>query len=181
MKKAILIVIAAALAFVLAACGKTQANYPAPSFSDVEPTADVIEEPSANAEEASQEDVQENTQEETTMTLTVDGNTYTVHLEDNVTAKEIQDKLPLELSLGRYAGHEYYAELPFTPAFASETTSQIKAGHVYYWDGWNAFVINFIDYDIAPYKVVHIGEITDVAISEYLNQASDTVQVTVNK
>lgn len=181
MKKAFLIVIAAALTCVLAACGRTQTDYTAPSFSDVEPTADMIEEPSANAEETSQEDIQENTQEESAMTLTIDGNTYTVHLEDNVTAKEIQDKLPLELSLGRYAGHEYYAELPFTPTFASETTSQIKAGHVYYWDGWNAFVINFIDYDIAPYKVVHVGEITDAAVSEYLNQAGDTVQVTVNK
>ncbi|MDD3220113.1 MAG: cyclophilin-like fold protein [Lachnospiraceae bacterium] len=81
----------------------------------------------------------------------------------------------------RYAGHEYYSELPFTPEFASETTSEILAGHVYYWDGWNAFVINYIDSDISPYNVVHIGEIADASISDYLTGADETIHIQVSE
>lgn len=56
-----------------------------------------------------------------------------------------------------------------------------NAGHVYYWDGWNAFVINYVDYDIAPYKVVHIGEITDAKISSYLQNADENIVIRVTE
>ena len=51
---------------------------------------------------------------------------------------------------------------------------------MYYWDGWNAFVINYIDSDISPYKVVHIGEITDQSVVDVLTNAEEqiTIQVT---
>ena len=50
---------------------------------------------------------------------------------------------------------------------------------MYYWDGWNAFVINYIDSDITPYEVVHIGEITDASVSEMLENAEDTITIKV--
>lgn len=56
--------------------------------------------------------------------------------------------------------------------------SQIKAGHLYYWGGWNAFVINYEDADISPYKVAHLGEV-DGDISEVLRKAADKVTVRV--
>ena len=71
------------------------------------------------------------------MTIKVNGIEYEVSLDQNVTVKDIIEKMPLSLNMVRYAGHEFYSELPFTPAFAQERTSEIKAGHVYYWDGWN--------------------------------------------
>lgn len=82
------------------------------------------------------------------MKITINGTPYEVLLDENVTVADIVGHLPLELEMERYADHEYYAELPFTPAFDEERTSQIKAGHVYYWDGWNALVVNYIDWDI---------------------------------
>ena len=114
------------------------------------------------------------------MQITIDGTEYEVELDNNVTIDDIVKKLPIELTLTRYAGHEYYSELPFTPSFAKETTSNIKAGHVYYWDGWNAFVINYEDYDISPYQVVHIGEIKSEDVSEMLKNADETIRVSVN-
>lgn len=105
---------------------------------------------------------------------------YEVKLDNNKTVKDIISNLPLNLELSRYAGHEYYSELPFTPTFDKDRTSNIKAGHIYYWDGWNAFVINYKDYDIAPYKVVHIGEILGDNISEILNKSDNTINVIVN-
>lgn len=115
------------------------------------------------------------------MNITLDEKIYTVTLDDNKTVEDIVAHLPLDLSMVRYAGHEYYAELPFTPVFDENRTYEIKAGHVYYWDGWNAFVINYIDSDIAPYKVVHIGEITDRSIVDTLFTADDTINVRVEK
>lgn len=118
--------------------------------------------------------------EKNTMTITMGDKAYEVILDDNKTTQDIMSHAPLDLSLVRYAGHEYYSELPFTPVFDETRTSEIKAGHVYYWDGWNAFVINYIDWDITPYKVVHIGEIVDKSVTDYLSNAEEHVAVTVN-
>ncbi len=115
------------------------------------------------------------------MKLTIDGQAYSFAPDDNSTVREILANLPLDLSLVRYAGHEYYAELPFTPEFDETRTSHILAGHLYYWDGWNAFVINFEDWDITPYQVVHLGEILSDTVASYLETAPETIQVTLIK
>lgn len=117
--------------------------------------------------------------DESSMQLTINGTEYEVELDENITTNEIVKKMPLDLTLVRYAGHEYYSELPFTPEFAKETTSNIKAGHVYYWDGWNAFVINYEECDISPYRVVHIGEIKSKDVSEMLRNADEKISVSV--
>ena len=112
-----------------------------------------------------------------TTTIIVDSEEYEVSLIPSDTLADILAMRPLDLELVRYAGHEYYAELPETPEMSEDTTSHSRAGHLYYWDGWNAFVINFEDYDIAPYQVVHLGEITDKEIVEYLRDAGNTINV----
>ena len=81
----------------------------------------------------------------------------------------------------RYGGHKYYAELDFRSEFAEDRTSQIKAGHIYYWDGWNAFVVNYIDWDITPYEVVHIGKITDKTMVDELLETDGTIIITVRE
>lgn len=112
-----------------------------------------------------------------TMKVIIDEKSYDVELFDSVTKDEIINMLPLELTLQRYAGHEYYSELPSKPTMDSNTTSNILAGHIYYWDGWNAFVINYEDYDISPYKVVHIGEIKDKSIIDYLKKTDNNINI----
>ena len=116
------------------------------------------------------------------MVINLAGKNYKAELEDNVTVRDILNAMPLSLKMQRYAGHEYYAELPFRPEFASERTSHIKAGHLYYWDGWSAFVINYEESNIAPYKVVHIGRINNAdEICENLRNANDNISVNINK
>lgn len=119
--------------------------------------------------------------EELSMKILLNNKEYEVKLDNNETVNDIAENMPLKLNLVRYAGHEYYSELPFTPTKDKETTSNIKAGHVYYWDGWNAFVINYIDYDIGPYQVVHIGEITDTGIIDALQNANENIEIEVIK
>lgn len=71
---------------------------------------------------------------------------------------------------------------PVRPEFAAERTSHIQAGHLYYWDGWNAFVINYEESSIEPYKVVHIGKINNAdEFCAYLRKANDNISVNINK
>ena len=120
--------------------------------------------------------------EKNSITISFAGKNYTAELEDNSTVRDILKGMPLSLDMQRYAGHEYYAELPFRPEFAAERTSLIQAGHLYYWDGWNAFVINYEESNIEPYKVVHLGKINNAdEICAYLRKANDNVSVNINK
>ena len=119
--------------------------------------------------------------EEDSMTITLNETEYEVSLDQNETVKDIVSNMPLNLDMVRYADHEFYSELPFTPVFDKDRTSEIKAGHVYYWDGWNAFVINYIDSDISPYKVVHIGEVNDKSVCDILATGADNIQIEVNE
>lgn len=111
------------------------------------------------------------------MTIIIDGKEYKVNLMPSQTLSDILAMRPLELELTRFAGHEYYAELPGTPKEVRETTSQLLAGHLYYWGEGNSFVINFEDYDIAPYKSVHLGEIVGGGVVEYLREAGSKIKI----
>ena len=111
------------------------------------------------------------------MNIVINNKKYEVELIDGITAKEIKENLPLDLKLNRYAEHEYSGELPFTPTMDLNSTSKVLAGHLYYWDGWNSFVINYKDLDISPYKVVDLGEIKDKSIVEILENADRSINV----
>ena len=132
-----------------------------------------------NTESQTNKNVSENKEEVASMKVIINNKEYEVILDENDTTKDILANMPLDLTLQRYAGHEYYSSLSFTPKFDTNRTSNIKAGHIYYWDGWNAFVINYEDYDISPYKVVHIGEIKDKSIVDYLKSADNEINVKV--
>ena len=134
-----------------------------------------------NTESQTNKNVSENKEEVASMKVIINNKEYEVILDENDTTKDILANMPLELTLQRYAGHEYYSSLSFTPKFDTNRTSNIKAGHIYYWDGWNAFVINFEDYDIDPYRVVHIGEIKDKSIIDLLENGEENISVKVTE
>ena len=111
--------------------------------------------------------------------LTLDVKEYTATLNDNRTAKDILNMLPMELTLQRYAGHEYYSSLPQKPSIKGVLmTSDAHAGGIYYYDGWSAFTVLFGDAYIAPFEVVHIGDVNEEVISQ-LAVAGATVQAKI--
>lgn len=169
------------LTFIITACGQTPMVSESPNTVELDAASDKADHVSSSNEtdDTQADDSDHETEAENNMVIELNGTEYTVQVEDSVTAKNIMENLPLELSMTQFGGHEYYSELDFRPEFAEDRTSHIQAGHVYYWDGWNAFVINYIDYDIAPYEVVHIGEITDKSIVEELLNAEGDITVTV--
>ena len=130
-------------------------------------------------ENINNENISDNEEGVKSMKVVINNKEYDVELDNNSTTNDVLKNLPLELNIQRYAGHEYYDELPFRPTFDENRTSNIKAGHIYYWDGWNAFVINFEDYDITPYKVVHIGEIKDSSVIQLLENADNNISIKV--
>ena len=113
------------------------------------------------------------------MSVTIKGKKYAVKLDQNKTVNSLVKMLPLNLSMEEYDKHEYYSELSKKPTVAAKKTSKIKTGHIYYWDGWNAFVINYKDTDISPYKVVHIGEIKDKSVVSVLEKSGEKLSVKV--
>ncbi len=93
--------------------------------------------------------------------ISIDGQSYEVDFKDGELQRELLNMKPLTLTMKQYAKHEFYSKLPFKPVMSKDTTSFIKAGYIYYWDGWNALVLNYIDTDISPYKVAEIGKFRD--------------------
>lgn len=114
------------------------------------------------------------------MKVIMNNKEYEVELDNNDTTNDILSNIPFDLNMQRYAGNEYYGELSFRPK-NTEGNSEIKAGHIYYWDGWNAFVLNFEDRNISPYKVVHIGEIKDKTIIDLLKNGEENIAIKVIK
>ena len=111
--------------------------------------------------------------------LTLDGKEYTATLNYNRTVEEILNMLPMELTLQRYAGHEYYSSLPQKPSIKGvPMASEAHAGGIYYYDGWNAFTVLFGDAHIAPFEVVHIGDVNEDVISP-LVAAGATVEAKI--
>lgn len=111
--------------------------------------------------------------------LTLDGKEYTATLNDNRTVEDILNMLPMELTLKRYAGHEYYSPLHEKPSInGAPMTSDAHAGGIYYYDGWSAFTVLYGDAHITPFEVVHIGEVSKDVITQ-LAIAGDTVEARI--
>ena len=131
MKKANCLLIAGFIlisAVSISGCGKFLSNYETGenTINNTDENSEVSHTP-----ERAEQDVQQRTESDKevklSMNIVMDGTVYEVKLDDNKTTRDIVENMPLELSMVRYAGHEYYSELPFTPEFDSNRTSNIKA------------------------------------------------------
>jgi hypothetical protein len=102
--------------------------------------------------------------------ITIGDKTFKGTLNNNKCVDDIKGMFPLPLHLQHYANHEYYAKLPDRPSNEGvETTSIAHAGGIYYFDGWNAFTIVYKDAQIAPYKVIHVGNVGKDLVRELMN------------
>lgn len=111
----------------------------------------------------------------------IDNHEYEVLLDDNKTASDIFENISDTISLERYAEHEYTTRLEFEPFEYNEQTSNLIAGHIYYWAMGNAFVINYADTNIAPYVSVHVGEFVDKSVCDVLKNTDDNIEIKITK
>ena len=106
----------------------------------------------------------------TFMKVILDGREYAISLEDNTLTKEIAALCPMELSMSRSGGHEYYGTLSGKlDAKQARQTSVVQAGGVYYFAAWNAFSLVFRAADIPPYSVHIVGQAEDSLTEALLN------------
>lgn len=121
----------------------------------------------------------EETIAENTAQLTLDDKRYEVTFEDNPTAQEIYNMLPLELTLTPYSNLEYSAALPETPVYeGSPTSSKAKYGTINYCKEYNSFVIVCQNHD-DPFMEVKIADITgDIS---WMTTAGESISAVVNK
>lgn len=109
------------------------------------------------------------------MKVILDGKEYVISLEDNALAKEIAALCPVELSMSRSGGHEYYGTLTgIADASQAGQTSSVRAGGVYYFSAWNAFSLVFRDMDIHPYSVHILGH-AEESLVEVLSRAERNI------
>lgn len=70
--------------------------------------------------------------------------TYEIRKQENDLVKSFDSMLPLILKLKRLDDHEYYTSLSKKLEIKDvESTSQVKAGWIYYFKDWNAISLNF--------------------------------------
>lgn len=58
-----------------------------------------------------------------------------------------------------------------------KSVSELKANHLYYFDGWKAFCLNFKATDIKPYTVYDLG--TADAFDDLLSNEYDDIKVVI--
>lgn len=93
------------------------------------------------------------------MKLELNNIIYEIQTEDSTLTRDIQNRLPVTLTLTRSADHEYYGNLPQKAGTdGARLTSRVEAGGVYYFQAWNAFSLNFREIDISPYQVHYVGK-----------------------
>ncbi|MBR4366889.1 MAG: hypothetical protein IKP43_08935 [Bacteroidaceae bacterium] len=95
-----------------------------------------------------------------TVQIEIKNQVFPLELENNPTALDFYNKLPLQVRLVRSLSNEFTCTLQEPLVDDSEgATSRIRCCSVYYFSLWNAFVLVLKNVNLSPYKVVHIGDI----------------------
>ena len=111
------------------------------------------------------------------MKAILDGQEYPIKLAESALSTEITALFPMELTMERSGGHEYYARLPeLVKARDAQVTSAVHQGGVYYFDAWNALALVFEDADIRPYSVHVVGRM-EGKLPNALKGAQNRIQI----
>lgn len=105
-----------------------------------------------------------------TVKTIINGNEYAINLEDNETAKEFVNMLPLELNMNELNGNEKYIYLDTTLPTNSSNPKRINVGDVMLY-GNNCLVIFYKSFDTS-YSYTKIGHIDNLP-----NLGNDSISV----
>lgn len=96
-----------------------------------------------------------------TVKVTINDKEYTINLEDNETAREFVNHLPLELNMNELNGNEKYVYIDFTLPTNATNPKQISAGDVMLY-GNNCLVIFYETFN-TQYNYTKIGHIDNLS------------------
>lgn len=96
-----------------------------------------------------------------TVEVTINDKEYTINLENNETAREFLNHLPLELNMSELNGNEKYVYIDFTLPTNATKPKQISAGDVMLY-GNNCLVIFYETFN-TQYNYTKIGHIDNLS------------------
>ena len=96
-----------------------------------------------------------------TVKVTINDKEYTINLENNETAREFLNHLPLELNMSELNGNEKYVYIDFTLPTNATNPKQISAGDVMLY-GNNCLVIFYETFN-TQYNYTKIGHIDNLS------------------
>lgn len=96
-----------------------------------------------------------------TVKVTINDKEYTINLENNETAREFLNHLPLELNMSELNGNEKYVYIDFTLPTNATNPKQISAGDVMLY-GNNCLVIFYETFN-TQYSYTKIGHIDNLS------------------
>lgn len=96
-----------------------------------------------------------------TVEVTINDKEYTINLENNETAREFLNHLPLELNMSELNGNEKYVYIDFTLPTNATKPEQISAGDVMLY-GNNCLVIFYETFN-TQYSYTKIGHIDNLS------------------
>ncbi len=93
------------------------------------------------------------------MKVTINGQEYHVKVNNDPMVAQILAMCPMTLEVSRSGDHEYYGRLPQKANDSkSSQTSEAHKNELMYFGGWNCLSLLFEDVNVAPYKLVKLGE-----------------------
>ena len=111
-----------------------------------------------------------------TITISVNGKTFTATLDDNATARAFAEMLPLDVDMRELNGNEKYFYLDADLPSKAERVGQIHAGDVMLF-GSNCVVIFYEDF-ATTYSYTRLGKIDASDIAETLGTGNVRVTFT---
>lgn len=94
--------------------------------------------------------------------ITISKKDFTAKLADSKIVRQLAEQLPAEQDFERSGNHEFFCRLGTGPDVSGQIgTSDIHKNGIYYFDGWKALSFVYKDMNIAPYKVVWLGDFSE--------------------
>ena len=116
-----------------------------------------IPDENANSEEMPEQE----SEEESTMKITIGEQQFTVTLEDSATAAALKERLPMMLDMSELNGNEKYHYLSFSLPTASYSPGKIQTGDVMLY-GDSCLVVFYKSFSTS-YSYTRLGRIDDAA------------------
>ena len=104
---------------------------------------------------------------------------FHVKLVDDPMVAQIAAMCPMEIEVSRSGNHEYFGRLPMKADDSkSRQTSKAHKNELMYFGGWNCLSLLFDDVNVAPYKLVKIGDFEE-DVASILKDSGDSISIKI--
>ena len=111
--------------------------------------------------------------------VTISGQVFHVQTVDDPLVSQVAAMCPMELEASRSGNHEYYSRLPKkVDDSKSRKTSDAHKNELMYFGGWNCLSLLFDDVNVAPYKLVKLGDFEE-DVASVLRESAGKIKVKV--